>query len=76
MIYDVVNNLRSTFEALNTHLEQCPGDDATLSDRERWFESFCECLGVHLLAIKRMQEITSRLKNTGFGYYMDELIKE
>ena len=71
-----LHEMRVAFETLQSHLAERPQGEMPPCDREAWFETLCQLIGAHQLALGRIQEIVYEYKAIGMGYLLAEAIRE
>lgn len=71
-----LQEMRLTFEALQSHFSNRPECTMSPWDCETWFETLCQLLGAHHIALERISEIVHEYKFIGMGYMFTEQIQE
>ena len=66
--------IRTSCHTLLDHLESIPTPDVSLHEKQAWFESLCELLGAHHLALGAIQQLVAQYGFLGFGYVLTETL--
>ena len=59
---------------LLAHLEDTPAPGVSVDEKQAWFESLCELLGSHQLALGKIQKLVAKYNYLGFGYVLTETL--
>mgnify|MGYP001596333601 CR=1 FL=1 len=68
----ILTTIRTSCHTLLAHLESIPAPDAPLDEKQAWFETLCQLLGAHHLALGKIQHFVVRYGSLGFGYALTE----
>ena len=69
-----IANISGSCHTLLTHLGGIPASDASLHQKQAWFELLCELLGAHHLALGAIQQVVAQYGSLGFGYVLTETL--
>ena len=70
----ILATIRTSCYALLAHMESIPAHHVSLQEKQAWFESLCELLGAHHLALGKIQQLVAQYGFLGFGYVLTETL--